>query len=140
MISVYVNADDYGLDENRTRAILQAKEEGWISTTTAIVNSPWFEKAVELARGSRLYDNIGLHLNLTEGTPLTDSIKKSPLFCDENGQFNAVFHRSKKCRLVLPEFERNAVKEEVAAQFEKYRQSGLISFHLELTLQLLHKS
>ena len=131
MIQVIVNADDYGFDENRTKAILQAYEEGWISTTTAMVNMPWFEKSLEMAKGSRLFDNIGLHLNLTEGTPLTDSIKKSPLFCDENGQFNAVFHRSKKCRLVLPEFERNAVKEEVAAQFEKYRQSGLISFHLD---------
>ena len=131
MIQVIVNADDYGFDENRTKAILQAYREGWISTTTAMVNMPWFEKSLELAKGSRLFDNIGLHLNLTEGSPLTDSIKKSPLFCDENGQFNAVFHRSKKYRLVLPKFEQKAVKEEASAQFEKYCQSGLTSFHLD---------
>ena len=131
MIQIIVNADDYGFDENRTKAILQAYNEGWISTTTAMVNMPWFEKSLELAKGSRLFDNIGLHLNLTEGTPLTESIKKSPSFCDENGQFNAVFHRSKKDRLFLPKFERDAVKEEATAQFEKYCCSGLTSFHLD---------
>lgn len=131
MIQVIVNADDYGMDENRTKAILRAYEEGWISTTTAMVNMPWFDKSLELAEGSRLFDSIGLHLNLTEGVPLTDPIKRSPLFCDANGRFNAAFHHTKRYRLFLPEFECNAVKEETAAQFERYCRSGLKSFHLD---------
>lgn len=131
MIRVIVNADDFGLDENRTRAILQAYREGWISTTTVMANMSWFSRAIEMAKGSRLYDNIGLHLNLTEGRPLTEPIKKSRLFCNEDGTYNAVFHNSKRYRLWLPAFERRAVAEEAAAQFEAYAKSGLTLWHLD---------
>lgn len=131
MIQVYVNADDFSLDENRTKAILQAYEEGWISTTSAMVNMPWFERSLEFAKGTGIYDNIGLHLNLTEGHPLTEKIKKSPLFCNPDGTFNAVFHHSKNYRLYLPYFEREAVAEEISAQLKKYADSGLKSFHLD---------
>lgn len=131
MIHVLVNADDFGLDENRSMAILDAYNDGWITTTTAIVTMPWFNKAIALSRKLPLYDNIGLHLNLTEGKPLTEAIQKSPLFCDEDGNFNAYFHHTKKYRLWLPEFERRAVQEEIEAQLTVYCQSGLCLFHLD---------
>lgn len=131
MIKVIVNADDFALDENRTKAILQAYQEGWISTTTAIVTTPWFNNAVDMARGLRLYGNIGLHLNLTEGFPLTQTIRRSPLFCDADGLFNAHFHNTKRHRLYLPKFEQDAVREEIEAQIEIYRQSGLSCWHLD---------
>lgn len=131
MIRVIVNADDFGLDENRTKAILQAYREGWISTTTAIVTTKWFQKAIELAESSRLYQNIGLHLNLTEGFPLTESIRKSSLFCNPDGSFNARFHNTTWYRLHLSRFEVNAVREEVEAQMEKFCRSGLTCFHLD---------
>lgn len=131
MIKVIVNADDFGLDENRTRAILAAYQQGWISATTVMANMPWFEQAIAMAKNTRLYDNIGLHLNFTEGFPLTDAIRNSRLFCDESGRFSAAFHNDKLCRLVLPAFERHAVAEEAEAQFAKYRASGLTLFHLD---------
>lgn len=131
MIKVIVNADDFGLDENRTRAILAAYQQGWVSTTTVMANMPWFERAIEGARGTPLYEHIGLHLNLTEGRPLTEKIRASPLFCDSDGVFNARFHRDNRYRLWLPAFERQAVAEESAAQFEKYRAVGLSFFHLD---------
>lgn len=74
MIRVIVNADDFGLDENRTKAILLAHREGWISTTTAIVTTNCFPKSIKLVEKTRLHENIGLHLNLTEGFPMTDKI------------------------------------------------------------------
>lgn len=131
MINVIVNADDFGLDENRTMAILEAYREGWISTTTAIVTTSWFKKGIRLAEGSRLHQNIGLHLNLTEGYPLTENIRKSSIFCNPDGTFNAFFHNTKKYRLYLPTFEKNVVREEIKAQIDTYRQSGLACFHLD---------
>lgn len=131
MIRVIVNADDFGLDENRTKAILQAYREGWISTTTAIVTTDWFPKSIKLVEKTRLHENIGLHLNLTEGFPLTDKIKNSPLFCASDGSFNAKFHNSPFHRLYLPSFEKEAVVEEIEAQLERYCKSGLNCFHLD---------
>ena len=75
MIRLMVNADDFGWDENRTKAILEAYRQGIVTTTTAMVNMPWFEKAIDIAKGTGLFPNIGLHLCLTEGFPLTKGVK-----------------------------------------------------------------
>lgn len=131
MIKVIINADDFGLDENRTLAIMEAYQQGWITTTTIMVNMPYYQYAVELAKNSSLFYNIGLHLNLTEGKPLTDKIKKSPIFCNEDGTFNAKFHHSKKYRLWLPNYEREAVKMEINEQIDRYREMGLTCFHID---------
>ena len=131
MIKVIVNADDFGLDENRTRAIIQAYQEGWVSTTTAIVTTDWFQKAVDMAKGLRLHRNIGLHLNLTEGFPLTERIRESSLFCNPDGSFNARFHASPWHRLYLTNYEAIAVREEVEAQFSRFLHSGLSCRHID---------
>lgn len=127
----YINADDFGWDENRTKAIIAAARAGLITTTTAMVNMPWFDKAISLARGTSLWPHIGLHLCLTEGCPLTETIKKSKLFCDAEGNFTGVFHRSLKSRLYLPAFERAAVLEEAEAQMRRYLSTGLPMLHLD---------
>ena len=101
MIKIVVNADDYGWDENRTKAILEAYRIGAITTTTIMPNMPWFDKAVEMAKGTGLHANIGMHLTLTEGFPLTDRIRKCPRFCNADGRFNAVFHRQAFTRVIL---------------------------------------
>jgi len=131
MINLIINADDFGWDENRTKAILEAAHLGLITTTTAMTNMPWFETAIERAKGTPLYDNIGLHLCLTEGRPLTEKIRKSPLFCDDRGNFNGVFHRSLKTRLLLPAYEQEAVREEAEAQMHRYLDMGLPLRHLD---------
>ena len=86
MSKIIVNADDFGWDENRTHAILQAYKLGLIHTTTAMVNMPWFFRAIEMAKGTGLIEHVGLHLCLTEGYPLTDRIRNCPRFCDEKRQ------------------------------------------------------
>ena len=131
MIRIIVNADDFGWDENRTRAILEAYRRGIVTTTTVMVNMPWFEKAVALAKETDLSPNIGLHLCLTEGMPLTDKIRRSRLFCREDGSFHGRFHVSKLRRLMLPAFERKVVAEEIEAQMHKYIGAGLTMMHLD---------
>lgn len=131
MIKVIVNADDYGWDENRTKAILEAYRLGAITTTTVMVNMPWFEKSIELAKENGLFKNIGLHLCLTEGRPLTDMIKSSRLFCDKAGNFTGMFHKQAKWRLWLPPFERKAVREEIEAQMALYVETKIPMMHLD---------
>ena len=131
MIHLIVNADDYGWDENRTKAILDAYRMGAITTTTAMVNMPWFEQSVEMARGCELFQNIGLHLTLTEGFPLTDRIRRCPRFCNPDGSFNAFFHCRTMTRLHLATEERHAVAEEAEAQMAKYIAAKLPLLHMD---------
>lgn len=131
MIRLMVNADDFGWDENRTKAILEAYRQGIVTTTTAMVNMPWFEKAIEMAKGTDLFPNIGLHLCLTEGFPLTKTIRGSRLFCREDGSFHGRFHVSRLRRMILPSFECRAVAEEVEAQMKRYMDAGLPLMHLD---------
>lgn len=132
MIRVMINADDYGYDENRTAAILEAWRLGAITSTTMLVNYPGFEDAIEQSRKDGLFAHVGLHLNLTRGIPLTEPIRRSRLFCDETGEFNGgMYRRSLRYRFLLPRNERLVVAEEVRAQMEKYCNAGFPMMHLD---------
>ena len=61
-----INADDFGKDEMTTLAIAESFRQGYINQTTLMVNMPWAEKAVNLAKREGFADRVGLHLNLTE--------------------------------------------------------------------------
>ncbi len=65
-----VNADDFGLTAGVSRGILQAHRHGVVTSTTALVNlGPQPELDAEAAGAPDL--GLGLHLNLTWGTPVS---------------------------------------------------------------------
>jgi len=121
---ISINADDFGRDESTSKAILSCFDRGYISSTTLMVNMPWAEDAVEIAAKKNLLDNIGLHLNLCEGVPLTEKIREVPIFC-ECGVFNQKFMSSRRSLFFLKPFEIMALKEEITAQIEKFLGYGL---------------
>lgn len=131
MITLIVNADDYGYDRNRTEAILECFRNRIITQTTAMVNMPYCSTAIKLARKGGFANRIGLHLNLTFGFPMTRAIRNYRLFCDEEGRFNGVFHRSTVRRFLLPKAVCRAVEEEVMAQMTAYVNMGLPLMHLD---------
>ena len=92
---------------------------------------PYFAASVEIARDRGFFDRIGLHLNLTFGTPLTEGIKKCRRICDCNGSFNGAFHTSALGRLLLTKAERLAITEEVGAQMDKFVSYGFPLMHLD---------
>lgn len=71
---VVINADDFGMSQPVSREIARCFEAGVISSTTIMANMPYFEGAVALAREQRFSDRVGVHLNLTEGRPLTNGL------------------------------------------------------------------
>ena len=118
-----INADDYGLTESCTKAIADAFKRGLISSTTACANGAYIAEGLTLAKENGFADKIGIHINLTEGKPLTDKIANDSFFC-EDGKFHGKINRLKK-----PTKEQLlAVKEEVSAQIER-----LISLGYEIT-------
>lgn len=121
---IVVNADDWALEPIRDKAIAECFRRGWVTQTTAVMNCPGLESATELARREGFFDCVGLHINLVYGRPLTSKILKFPEFCNQDGMFNARFHRSLSGRLWLPKQIRDAVEEEVRAQVQLYKRMG----------------
>ena len=130
-IILRVNADDFGIDENRTRAILKSFCLGAISHTTAMVNMPYFQEAVEKIRSKGLLNRMGLHLNLTEGPAMTASMRNCSFFCDKNGCFTGSFHRTARYRFMLPSGLQTIVREEIEAQVGRFISTGSTFLHLD---------
>lgn len=128
MTKVIINADDFGRDENATMAIAESFRRGFITQTTLMVNMPWAEKAVEQARREGFADKVGLHLNLTEGCPLTEAMAACRVFCNEVGEFRG--HHATREELGHEDV-RNALVGEIEAQVVKYAGYGLPLMHCD---------
>lgn len=79
MFEFLINADDFGLSEEVNEAIIYGFQQGFLDRTSLMVNMPFCADAVRKARQYGFDDKVGLHLNLVQGTPLTEPIKI--LFC-----------------------------------------------------------
>lgn len=78
MFGFVLCADDFGLTDGVSRGILDLLEIGRLSATGAMTNRPhWPALAPEL-RGFSGVADIGVHLNLTCGAPLTAMPKFAP--------------------------------------------------------------
>ena len=138
-MKVIVNADDYGMNENVSAAIVESFKRGYINQTTLIVNMPWAARAVELAKKEGLFDKIGLHLNLTTGKPLTPRIARCPLFCNASGEFDKRFAQLGNLYCSYSEEIKSLISEEVESQIKQYCDFGLPLRHLDSHHHVHHR-
>jgi predicted glycoside hydrolase/deacetylase ChbG (UPF0249 family) len=129
-----INADDFGYNSNINAAIVTCFKKNLITSTTIMVNMDGFEEAIRLASVHRLESNIGLHVNLTEGKPLTDLSGTG--LTDQNGNFIMQVVFSKPSILISPS-TRKKIKTEIKAQYDKLIKSGIYPTHIE-THQHVH--
>jgi predicted glycoside hydrolase/deacetylase ChbG (UPF0249 family) len=125
---VIVNADDFGLSACENAVILGAFQAGVISSATAMANMPAFEAACVMAQHPLLKNRIGLHFNLTYGRPLSQSILGRTNFCDRSGVFDLNLSRH---RLWLSRRDRDAVLEELQAQWQRCVDNGVRPSHID---------
>jgi len=125
---IIVNSDDYGISNSVNTAIVRAFENGCISSTTMMASMPGFEHAVELANTNPLLKNaIGLHMNLTEGVPLTEPIKKCAFFCKDG-----MFTYQRQQAIFFPSGdEKKAIRTEITAQLKRLIDNNIIPTHLD---------
>jgi len=126
-----VNADDFGISESVNRAIKECFEKKYIDRTTVMANMPFAEEAAQIARENGFNDKVGLHVNLTQGKPLTEDIAKNPLFCDENGEFTAAFYRNTLLRLRMDKKSMEDMYTEIKAQLDEYVRLGFTLNHID---------
>jgi predicted glycoside hydrolase/deacetylase ChbG (UPF0249 family) len=124
-----VNADDFGYDEAVNGAIMSGFEASLLTSTSIMANMPGFDHAVGLIRRhSFLQQKVGLHLNLTEGFPLSRPLMACPTFCGEGGRL--IYDRDRSL-FRLSRQERVAIYEELRMQLERVLATGIQPSHLD---------
>jgi hopanoid biosynthesis associated protein HpnK len=129
------NADDFGRSRSINEAVLQAHRNGLLTTASLMVNEEGFEEAVEFARlNPRL--GVGLHLTLLCGhsalnhETIPGLVNHAREFVNNPvaAGFNYYFKRGLRHQLEI----------ELAAQFSKFRSTGLpldhVNGHLHMHL------
>ena len=126
---VIINADDFGMSSTVNRAILSSVEQGLVTSTSIMANMPGFEEAAGLVREHNEFrGRVGVHLNLTEGRPLSQPILGCQLFCGPDGSF--YFKRERPLfRLETP--TKAAAYQELRMQLQKVVEAGIIPTHLD---------
>ncbi|MFC0710652.1 ChbG/HpnK family deacetylase [Azorhizophilus paspali] len=125
---VIVNADDFGLNREKNAVIVRAFRCGLISSATLMANMPAFAQACALIHAEGLHGRVGLHVNLTHGRPLSETIANLSCFCDATGEFHL---RLPRYRLWLGRATRAAIDEELEAQWQRCLYHGVRPSHLD---------
>ncbi|MBI3875223.1 MAG: hopanoid biosynthesis-associated protein HpnK [Verrucomicrobia bacterium] len=128
-----VNADDFGRSRSINGAVIRAHREGILTTASLMVNGEAFDEAVALAKQTPTL-GVGLHITLVVGTS-TLPAAEIPGLVNTRGEFSndpvktgfRYFFNS----TLRPQLER-----EIAAQFSKFRQTGLTLDHVNGHLNL----
>ena len=131
---VIINADDFGLTKSCTEAIFEAFDKKIITDTTMVANGSL--DALELImtakrKGHPIFEHIGIHLNLTEGAPLTEEITKCKRLVDSNGFFCNQLFKPGNYLKKLTSVEIDAIYTEFRAQIEYFKMNDLPITHID---------
>lgn len=123
-----VNGDDFGLSSGVNRAIIKAHREGILTSASLMVNECAVDEAVHLALENPSLA-VGLHLTLVLGhSALPHS--EIPHLVDEQKNFtNSSFQAGIK--YYFNRTARRELKQEMRAQFERFKATGLPFSHVD---------
>jgi len=120
-----VNADDYNTDRERNRGILQAAQDGIVTSVTVIANLVW-DDAV-LSDLKTVFDSrVGIHLNLTKGIPIT---KYTESLVNKNGRFFE--KREAWWKAFFRNYNLKEIENEFAAQINRLQEAGITPDHID---------
>lgn len=111
-MKLIINADDFGLSESINDGIIQGIKNGWMTSTTLMVNMLYAKDAIEKAMKHHI-SCIGLHINLTKGKSITEARN----LVDENGNFLSHKQQLKNQKITYQE-----TYDEIMAQIEKVKE------------------
>ena len=114
------NADDFGLSQGVNEGILECYQNGVLNSTTLMTTMPYFADAVKKIKHYQL-PNIGLHFNLTEGSPASSALTT---IVDDHGQF----YRSVADQ---PHVDLKEVYQELKAQLDIAKKAGIDINHID---------
>jgi hopanoid biosynthesis associated protein HpnK len=134
-----VNADDFGRSSSINQAVIRAHQDGILTTASLMVNETGLNEAVALARKNPKL-GVGLHLTLSHGHSALPP-EKIPGLVNERGEFSNA-PAATGFRYFIKRQLHDQLRQEIHAQFEKFRATGLpldhvnghLHFHLHPTV------
>lgn len=111
-----INADDFGMTLEISKGILKTNAAGLVKSTTVMVNSSDFESSMDEIFKNHAKLDVGLHVTLTWGRPVSDP-KTVPTLTDKNGNFLSRNKLLKKA--ITGKISYEEVYKEIHAQCEK---------------------
>uniref|UniRef100_K7FG92 Carbohydrate deacetylase n=1 Tax=Pelodiscus sinensis TaxID=13735 RepID=K7FG92_PELSI len=126
-VKLIVTGDDFGYCPRRNQGIVECFLAGAVSNVSLLVNGSAASDAAQLARRHNI--PIGLHANLSEGSPVCKALKNSSLL-NKDG----FFHGKMGFRTVLAKglLKMSEVKQELMAQVDLFRElTGHIPHHMD---------
>lgn len=128
MKRLIINADDFGMSQSVTDAIIDCHLNGVVTSTTIMANMPFVEYAAQRAKSECPNLSVGIHLNLTEGKSIL-APEKVYMLLDEQGNFTNSIQQCKK--LWYGKEIKKQIFIELKAQVEKAKQLGLEITHFD---------
>ncbi|MBI5124132.1 MAG: ChbG/HpnK family deacetylase [Candidatus Omnitrophica bacterium] len=122
MKHLIVSADDFGLTKSVNAGIVKAHKEGIVTSLNLIPTGDAFEDALRIVRETGLKE-AGVHLSLTETSPLTDPAK-IPTLVDKKGVFNKHYYQF-LFKFLLKRIDIDHIYIELRSQLEKVLAAGL---------------
>jgi chitin disaccharide deacetylase len=123
-----VNADDLGSDEARNAGIFEGIAAGIITSCSILSNGPAFGDAVKRIKRFKKNISFGIHLNLSEGKPLSSGLR---LLTGPDGNF---LGKAAVRRLLMhrgsPELEEE-IRRELTAQIHLFRDHHIPMRHMD---------
>lgn len=128
MRELIVNADDFGLTKQVSQGIIDAHREGIVTSTTLLANGEAFEAAVSMSlQAPRL--GVGVHLNLSEGVPISPA-SKIPTLLDARGRLHLTPGRL-WAAILKRKVSLSDVERELQAQIVRVIRAGILPTHLD---------
>ena len=125
-IFLVVNADDFGRTHEINRGVLHAFRYGIVSSTSIMPNFEAFDQAADMVKSYHL--PVGIHFNLTEGCPVSESTDVQSLV-DSQGRF---FKKSTfMLYLMQGRIIERDVRTELCAQTQRCLDAGLQLDHYD---------
>lgn len=114
MRRLIINADDLGINAPRSHGIFQCFEFGVVTSATLICNGSDADRAAKHAREKKL--PTGLHLNFTDGTPISKPQDVETLLQSTAGEFRQ--RHEQRRALDGGQIDRVHIEREIRAQIE----------------------
>ncbi|MDZ7960544.1 MAG: hopanoid biosynthesis-associated protein HpnK [Aulosira sp. DedQUE10] len=130
---VIINGDDFGFSAGVNQAIIQAYEQGVLTSTSLMITGDAAEEAIAWARN---HPNlaVGLHLVLVCGRSVLPP-SQIPHLVDSQGNFSDSPVQA-GLRYQFHPATREELRQEIRAQLAKFRDSGLTLSHVDGHLHL----
>lgn len=113
---VVLCADDYGMSVGISKAMIELAEAGKLSALSAMTNLPaWAHTSHDLP-AVRKKVSVGLHLNLTTGSPLS-GLKK----CLPSGDFQSLQYTL--LSVTSRRWQKNLLREEIMRQLDRFEEA-----------------